>query len=99
VTIQTYELSSFQSGGQTIKAREPIVLQIVKDNSQPPFHMVVGIHGIVAFGENPDDAIADIQADLDIMWRHYALANDSDLTPAAQEIKKDLLETFVPAEG
>jgi len=47
-----------------------------------------------AFAETKAELAAEVAAQLAMLWKEYALADDAELTESAREVKRNLLATF-----
>lgn len=50
--------------------------------------------GLDAFAETLPGLAAEVERQLAMLWKEYALADDADLTDSAREVKRNLLATF-----
>ena len=50
--------------------------------------------GLDAFAATRAELAAEVQRQLTMLWKEYALADDSELTASAQQVKRNLLASF-----
>lgn len=55
--------------------------------------------GLDAFAETREELAVEVKRQLEMLWKEYALADDSELTASAQQVKRNLLAAFHAAWG
>lgn len=50
--------------------------------------------GLDAFAETREELAVEVKRQLGMLWKEYALADDSELTASAQQVKRNLLAAF-----
>jgi hypothetical protein len=93
--LSPLELSEVEFGGVRLRSKEPLHLQprILEDT--PHFLNVEKARfGLDAFAGTVGELIDEVAEDLVVVWKEYALARDSELSPNARELKRHLLEAF-----
>lgn len=53
--------------------------------------------GLDAFAATKDELAAEVRDQLAMLWKEYALADDTELTESARAVKRNLLATFEEA--
>ena len=87
-------IDSFDVGNRTVRARRPLVVGIRFDREEQLFTATVPSLEIEIVGETRDDVAEGIVAELRILWRNYAQADDARLTAGARHLKRRILEAF-----
>ncbi|WBO58613.1 MULTISPECIES: hypothetical protein [unclassified Acidocella] len=87
-------ISSFQSGSQTIQANRTLSIPVTLNWKDKIFSFQDSLLGIDAFALTYDKLRESVLEELDILWRHYALAPDDELDAEAQSVKVALLSRF-----
>lgn len=92
--MTTITITNFISGAHHLKAKEPLVFEVLYDEDAELYFLRDNPLGIQLSAGNHSELLNDIFEELDVLWRNYALEEDDKLTPAARELKRDLLEAF-----
>lgn len=58
------------------------------------FSMRIDEIGLDAYTETREELAAEVKRQLKTLWKEYALADDSELTASAQQMKRNLLASF-----
>jgi hypothetical protein len=87
-------IEEFKSGSQTIRAVRPLPIPVTVNWQDRLFIFQDKNLGIDAFALTYGDLRQSVFEELDILWRHYALAPDDDLDVEAQSAKAALLLRF-----
>ena len=85
-----------------MRFKEAVRLQPRLNDDTPQFVRVEDQSlGLDAFAGTVSDLLDEVAEDLVVVWRHYALASDADLSPKALELKHRLLAVMeeVPVAG
>jgi len=90
-------IDSFDVGNRTVGARRPLSVTIRFDREEQLFMATVPSLDIETAGETRDDVAEGIAAELRMLWRNYARADDARLTEGARSLKRQLLEAFEEA--
>lgn len=53
--------------------------------------------GLDAFASTKAELASEVSKQLEMLWKEYALADDSELTESARKVKRNLLATFEEA--
>lgn len=94
VDLSPINISEFTSGPDVIIAKEPIeFIPELDDTSQllTVEHFILDIYLVASTRE---DLERNIEEELDLLWRNFALEDDDKLTEAAIHIKEAMLENF-----
>jgi hypothetical protein len=87
-------IDSFDVGDRTVRARRPLAVSIRFDREEQLFTAAVPSLEIETVGETRDDVAEGTVAELRVLWRNYARADDARLTAGARNLKGRLLEAF-----
>jgi hypothetical protein len=102
VDLSPFYLNEFEYDSYRIKFREPLNLEPCLDESKQLFLLQHEKLGIDIFAYTRDELEIAVREELDVLWRNYAKADDSELTEGAIRLKSDLLaaiEEFKNANG
>ena len=88
------KIDVFTSGSEEVRPARPFGYLVGFDFDASVFFVRDTEIGLDVFAEHLDDLAGEVRADLDILWRTYALAADRDLTSDAQALKKSLRSKF-----
>ena len=80
-------------GNQTLKARDPLTFEVRFDADGQAYE-AEGPFDIVLAAPTRPELERDLEVELIMLWREYALANEATLTPAAQRLRAELLAAF-----
>ena len=84
----------FTAGGRKMRLRRGAGIVPVVEESDGVFSARLDSIGLDAFAETRDGLAAEVAEQLAMLWNEYALADDSNLTASAQEVKRNLLASF-----
>jgi hypothetical protein len=87
-------IDSFDVGDRTVRARRSVAVSIRFDREEQLFTAVAPSLEIETVGETRDDVAEGIVAELRMLWRNYARADDAHLTAGGRSLKGRLLEAF-----
>lgn len=87
-------IDGFSSGGRTIKATRQLSLPITVFWTDRLFSFRDSELGIDVVVQDMDDLRSMVLSELDILWRHYALAHADELDEEAQQVRRALLARF-----
>lgn len=87
--LRTVRLSKLSAGNTVLKLVQPLIIEPQYEEQEvileyPTFH-------IIASGASREEAIAVFEEDFIWLWEEYAMANDSELSLDAQQLKQELL--------
>jgi hypothetical protein len=91
---EDFSINAFDAGTNAVLARRPLAATIRFDRDEQLFIATVSPLGIETAGETRDDVVEGIVAELKVLWRKYAQAEDSRLTAGARDLKSRLLDAF-----
>jgi hypothetical protein len=91
-TLESIE--TFKAGPQTVRAGRPLSIPVTVNWKDKVFTFQDSVLGIDAFALAYDKLRSSVLEELDVLWRHYALAPDEDLDVEAQSVKAALLLRF-----
>ncbi len=91
VDLSPFELSEFRYSGYRLKFHTPLEIIPTLDESQQVFCLEYSELGIDVYASTREELDFLLEAEIDVLWRNYALADDKELTPDAQELKDRLL--------
>ncbi|WP_454288536.1 hypothetical protein [Rhizobium arsenicireducens] len=87
-------ITEFDFGEEIVRAHRPLSIPVTLDWQSRCFQFQEKSLGIDVFSEHYADLRKDILSELDLLWRHYAMADDDQLDPDALEVKHNLLSRF-----
>ena len=96
VDLSPIELREFITQGRRVRAREPIVFEPAMDDAYQHYVVRDGPFGIRLISLTRGDLETNLNEEMDVLWRHYACADDAKLTRAAQQLKQQLNGAFHP---
>jgi len=91
---EDFQIGSFPVDNRIVRPRGPLTAKLRFDRDEQLFLASASPLGIETAGETRDDAADGFLAELRVLWRNYAKAEDERLTVGAQSLKKRLLEMF-----
>lgn len=91
VDLSPFYISEFQSSGYRLRFSQPLTLLPELDDTRELICLEHAGLGIGVFAPTRDLLEQELQDDLDVLWRNYALAEDDQLTQDARQLKKNLL--------
>lgn len=97
VDLSPIELSGFTTRGRRIRAKRPITFEPAMDDTYQYFVLRQAPFGIHLLSQTREDLKSNLLEEMDVLWRHYARADDAKLTPAARELKRQLRAAFQTA--
>jgi hypothetical protein len=87
------EVRAIAQDGIALQARQPISFTVAF-NKETQFYEASGPFDITIVAQTRPDTEAQLDAELGMLWREYALAESADLTSAAISLKQELLDAF-----
>lgn len=87
-------IEEFRAGAHTIRAVRPLPIPVTVDWHDRVFMVQEKSLGIDAYAQSYAELRQSVLDELDILWRHYALAPDEDLDNEARSVKASLLSRF-----
>jgi hypothetical protein len=87
------EVRAISQDGITLQARQPLNFTVSFDKDAQQYE-ASGPFDIVLGAQTRPDLEAQLDAELGMLWREYAIAEPGDLTMAAQRLKQELLDAF-----
>lgn len=87
-------ITNFVAGSDTVSANRSLSIPVTVNWQDKIFLFQDSALGIDAFAPKYDELRATVLEELDILWRHYALAPDDKLDAEAQSVKAALLSRF-----
>lgn len=100
--LSPLEMNEVEFEGIRLRFRETIRLQPRLHDDNPQFVSIEEPRlGIDAFAGTVSDLLDEVAEELVVVWKHYAKAPDSDLSPKALDLKHSLLAAMdeVPLAG
>lgn len=91
------EVRSLIVDGQTLQPLRPLNFDVGFDQDSQLYE-ASGPFGIVTGALTRPELEAQIDAELAVLWREYAKVPSDSLTTAAQELRRELLAAFKPAQ-
>ena len=91
------EPAAFTSGKARVRARRPIAIQPTIHEGYQHFVPRDAPFGIHLLSVTRDELETNLHEELDSIWRHFACADDADLMPEAQKLKRQLHNAFSTA--
>lgn len=87
-------ISEVRAGEAVIRARQPVMLEVSLDESRQLLCVEEEGIGVSAFSSTREGLIRELECQLGMLWREYALASDDELDTPAREMKRALLSRF-----
>lgn len=84
----------FTVNGVAMRKRCGVALPLVAEDSDGMCTVRAEKIGLDAFAETKMELVEEVRAQLAMLWKEYAMADDADLTESAREVKRNLLATF-----
>jgi hypothetical protein len=81
----------FQSNGKVLRFSPPLSLDPTMDDTSQFLCLQEERLGIEVFAQTRDQLLRELQEQLVVLWQEYAAATDEALSPAALEIKRNLV--------
>jgi hypothetical protein len=78
----------------TLRAKEALLFELERDNSEKLICCIKDDIGVFVYAETRYDLIKQLNAQILMLWREYALESDAKLSKSGQKLKKSLLEAF-----
>lgn len=97
VNVSPIEVGAFRSGTELVHARRPLTFHPAIHEGYEHFVLRDAPFGIHLLSATREELEANLLEELDTIWRHFACADDADLTPDAQELKRELHSAFSTA--
>lgn len=94
VDLTPFELAKFVFGQLHLAAFPHLVLQLTLDESKQLLCVEDQDLGILTFAQTRESLLSEISEQVAMLWREYALANDSELDEPARKMKIALLARF-----
>ncbi len=98
VDMSDFSIESIPHGDGIIKPKSPLVLKPTLNESKQLLCIEDEKLGINVFGFTREKLLEELQEQVIALWVEYALEDDSNLTPSARLLKKQLLASFEEAE-
>ena len=92
-------VTEFQANSQTMRSSRPLSIAVTVDWPNRLFTFQDQALGIDVFSQDYNTLRHEILAELDVLWRHYALAPDDELDNEAHAVKRALLARFKAVGG
>lgn len=93
VDVSAIEVRVLEIGNRTVRPRQPLSVPVTFDQDSKLYE-ATGPFDIVLGAETRPELEAQLDAELAMLWREYALADPATLTPAAQRLREALLAAF-----
>ena len=94
VDMSPIEVATFVSGTENVRAKRPITFQPTIHEGYKHFVLREAPFGIHLLSVTRQELETNLLEELDVIWRHYACADDADLMPDALELKRQLHSAF-----
>ena len=90
--LSPLEVNEVEHGGLRLRFKETAHLQPRLNDDNPQFVSIEDPNlGLDAFAGTVSDLLDEVAEDLVVVWKHYAMAPDADLSPKALQLKQRLL--------
>jgi hypothetical protein len=86
-------VNTIHPGDRPLRARVPLVCE-VKFDPEAQAYEAEGPFDIALSAPTRPELERDLEAELVMLWREYAMADEAALTPAAKRLRAELLATF-----
>lgn len=94
VDLTPIPIESFVHGNHAIEPQEPLSATVTFDETEMLYSAALPTLAVSVFAETREMLAAALEEDVAVLWQHYALAADEQLTKAAQALKRRMLENF-----
>ena len=94
IDLSVIEVDGFESGDNTVAARQPVRFQPVLDDTNQYYILQNAPFGIQLLATFREQLEADLYEELDVLWRQYSEEADEKLSEDAQQLKRQLLDAF-----
>jgi hypothetical protein len=94
VNLSAFQLSEFRYTGRTLRFRRPVELIPSLDDSRQVLYLECERLGIDVHASTREELDLLLWEEIDVLWRNYALEDARNLTPDAQQLKRNLLEAI-----
>jgi hypothetical protein len=89
-----YPIPALFIENQRLEPIQGLHAEVGFDEGETLYTAAIPSLSVNTFAETRDGLIDALHSELSLLWRRYALAQDEMLTPAAQALKRKMLETF-----
>ena len=97
VDVSPMEVTGFNSGTDRVRAKRPLAFQPAIHDGYKHFVLRDAPFGVHLLSATREELEANLLEELDTIWRHFACADDADLMPDAQALKRELHNAFSSA--
>ena len=91
--IEVWEIP-LGGGKLIIPNSPPLIFYFLSYDEKPYYDIENEVLNISVYGDSLEELEKMLYEEIAFLWESYALEDDANLTPAAQELKKRLLETL-----
>lgn len=84
----------FTVDGVAMRKRRGVAIPIAAEESDGMHTARAENIGLDAFAETRAELAAEVKAQLAMLWKEYAMADDAELTESARRVKRNLLASF-----
>lgn len=98
VDVSPIVINEIVVDGQRLVAKEPLRFEVSYDTKDPePFFLLEGPLDIILFAETRELLIDVLEDDLEILWRDFAVGDQSRLDGSAQRLGAEMRRVFLKA--
>lgn len=94
VDLSPFYLEEFEYSEWTLRFRKPFMLEPELDETKQLICLQEPNLGIDIYAFTRDELDEVLSAEIDALWRNYAMEEDDKLTPQAQELKRNLKDAL-----
>lgn len=97
IDASPFDVEGFDLDGRRFRTTRPLRVEPSFEKDDQLFLATVPVLGIGTFAETREELHGAVRDELQVLWREYAEANDSELAPDALALKHSLRDIFVEA--
>ncbi|NQS97374.1 MAG: hypothetical protein HQ591_02875 [candidate division Zixibacteria bacterium] len=94
IDLSPFYLTEFQYEEQTLRFMKTITLEPKLDETQQLMCLEYPLLGIDVFAYTRDELDEELEIEIGVLWRNYAIERDEMLSPKAKELKYNLLDAI-----
>jgi hypothetical protein len=92
--LSAFYLTQIDYPDRVLLFRDGVTIEPELDESQQLMILREDHLGIDVVGSTREELLQGLVEEIEILWRNYALAPDAELSPAARQLKRSLLEAI-----
>ena len=92
--LSAFYLTQFEYSDRVLLFRDEVAIEPELDELQQLMILREDHLGIDVVGSTREELLQGLVEEIEILWRNYALAPDTELSPAARRLKRSLLDAI-----